>query len=58
MKSIFREYDIRGIYPKELNEKSVKLIGYFLGLRIKKLGGVVAIGYDARTHSPILKDYL
>ncbi len=56
--SIFREYDIRGIYPHELNEQSVKLIGYFLGLKIKKLGGVIAIGYDARTHSPILRDYL
>jgi phosphomannomutase/phosphoglucomutase len=58
MKDIFREYDIRGIYSKELNEQSVKLIGYFLGLKIKKLGDVVAIGYDARTHSPILRDYL
>jgi len=58
MKSIFREYDIRGIFESELNEQNVKLIGYFLGLRIKKLGGVVAIGYDARTHSPILRDYL
>ncbi|MBN2722415.1 MAG: phosphomannomutase/phosphoglucomutase [Campylobacterales bacterium] len=57
-KSIFREYDIRGIFSSELNEQSVKLIGYFLGLKIKKLGGVVAIGYDARTHSPILRDYL
>lgn len=56
--SIFREYDIRGIYSSELNKQSVKLIGYFLGLKIKKLGGVVAIGYDARTHSPILRDYL
>lgn len=58
MKSIFREYDIRGIYEKELNEQSVKLIGYFLGQKIKKAGGVVDIGYDARTHSPILRDYL
>jgi phosphomannomutase/phosphoglucomutase len=57
-KTIFREYDIRGIYEKELNEQSVKLIGYFLGQKIKKLGGVVSIGYDARTHSPILKDFL
>lgn len=57
-KTIFREYDIRGIYDKELNEKSVKLIGYFLGQKIVPLGGVVAIGYDARTHSPILRDYL
>ncbi len=57
MKNIFREYDIRGIFEKELNEQSVKLIGYFLG---KKVGGdkVVAIGYDARSHSPILRDYL
>jgi len=56
-KSIFREYDIRGIYQKELNEKSVKLIGYHLGQKVgnKK---VVAIGYDARSHSPQLRDYL
>ncbi len=55
--SIFREYDIRGIYKKELNKQSVKLIGYYLGL---KIGGnkVVSIGYDARSHSPILRDYL
>ncbi|HEY9129077.1 MAG TPA: phosphomannomutase/phosphoglucomutase, partial [Sulfurovum sp.] len=56
-KSIFREYDIRGIFDKELNERSVKLIGYYLG---QKIGGnkVVSIGYDARSHSPILRDYL
>lgn len=58
VKSIFREYDIRGIFQKELNEQTVKLIGYFLGKKIKMLSGVVAIGYYARTHSPILKDYL
>ncbi len=55
--SIFREYDIRGIYEKELNATSVKLIGYFLGKRIKG-AKIVAIGYDARSHSPILRDYL
>ena len=58
MKSIFREYDIRGIYESELNEQTTKLIGYFLGLQVKKLGGVVSIGYDARSHSPVLCDYL
>ncbi len=57
MKTIFREYDIRGIFEKELNKKSVKLIGYFLGQKIKG-DKVVAIGYDARSHSPILRDYL
>jgi phosphomannomutase/phosphoglucomutase len=56
-KSIFREYDIRGIVPSELNEQSVKLIGYFLGKRIGK-EKLVAIGYDARLHSPQLRDYL
>jgi len=57
MKTIFREYDIRGIFEKELNEQSVKLIGYFLGQKIKG-DKVVAIGYDARSHSPVLRDYL
>ena len=56
-KSIFREYDIRGIFEKELNEQSVKLIGYHLGQKVKG-DKVVAIGYDARSHSPILRDYL
>ena len=56
-KSIFREYDIRGIYESELNKHSVKLIGYFLGLQIKG-EKIVSIGYDARSHSPILRDYL
>ncbi len=54
--SIYREYDIRGIYEKELNEKSVTKIGYALAKRIK--GEYVAVGYDARSHSPILFEYL
>ena len=59
MQNIFREYDIRGVYEKELNEQSVKLIGYFLGKEFLKNGAKsVAIGYDAREHSPILRDYL
>ena len=58
MKTIFREYDIRGIFEKELNEKIVKLIGYFLGKRVKEVGDFVSIGYDARVHSPKLCEYL
>ncbi len=58
MKSIFREYDIRGIYEQELNEDIVKKIGYFLGLKIKEVGDFVAVGYDARVHSPILAGWL
>ena len=54
--SIYREYDIRGIYEKELNEESVTKIGYTLAGRIS--GEYVAVGYDARSHSPILFEYL
>jgi phosphomannomutase/phosphoglucomutase len=58
MKNIFREYDIRGIFEQELSEKNVKLIGYFLGKEVKKIGDYVALGYDARTHSPQLFKWL
>ena len=54
--SIYREYDIRGIYEKELNEESVMKIGYALAGKID--GEYVAVGYDARSHSPILFEYL
>lgn len=54
--SIYREYDIRGIYEKELNEESVVRIGYALSLKID--GEYVAVGFDARSHSPILFEYL
>ena len=56
MKSIFREYDIRGIFEKELNEDIVKKIGYFLGQKIDK--EYVLVSYDARVHSPVLADWL
>jgi len=58
MQSIFREYDIRGIYEKELDENIVKKIGYFLGKKVKEVGSFVAIGYDARVHSPVLSGWL
>ena len=56
MKSIFREYDIRGIFEKELNEKIVKKIGYFLGKKVKE--EYVLVSYDARVHSPTLANWL
>jgi phosphomannomutase/phosphoglucomutase len=60
-KSIFREYDIRGIVGSDLNSESVKLIGYYLGKKVYeqfKEDAYVSIGYDARTHSPELFSYL
>lgn len=58
MKHIFREYDIRGIFDKDLNEKSIKAIGFLLGNKILKFHSSVAIGYDARTHSTIILKWL
>ncbi|MDR1976755.1 MAG: phosphomannomutase/phosphoglucomutase [Campylobacteraceae bacterium] len=58
MRHIFREYDIRGIFGQELNEKSVKAIGFFLGEKISKVGVKVGVGYDARTHSKTLFSWL
>ncbi len=55
---IFREYDIRGLYPDELNEKSVKAIGYALGLIMKeKKCKKVSVGYDARYSATELTSY-
>jgi phosphomannomutase/phosphoglucomutase len=54
--SIYREYDIRGIFEKELNEDTVTKIGYALSRHID--GEYVAVGYDARSHSPALFEYL
>jgi phosphomannomutase/phosphoglucomutase len=56
MKSIFREYDIRGIFEKELNSDIVKKIGYFLGKKIEN--DYVLVSYDARVHSPTLANWL
>lgn len=56
--SIYREYDIRGIFDKELNEETITKLGYALAEEIKSFGEYVAVGYDARSHSPILFEYL
>ncbi|MCI7550518.1 MAG: phosphomannomutase/phosphoglucomutase [Campylobacter sp.] len=55
IKNIFREYDIRGLVGEQLNDASVKAIGKALGEQIKKSGAKrVSVGYDARTHAPML----
>ncbi|MFA6353039.1 MAG: hypothetical protein WCW90_02240 [Candidatus Paceibacterota bacterium] len=55
--SIFRLYDIRGKYPKELDEKSV----FFIALNSKKFfpkRGKIIVGHDARLSSPKLYSVL
>lgn len=56
--SIFRAYDIRGIYPGEINEKAAYQIGrgfaaYLLATESVKPEKIV-VGYDARVSSPVL----
>lgn len=59
MQTIFREYDIRGIFPAELHQESVRAIGFLLGERVRLKGGkYLAIGHDARTHSRQLFTWL
>jgi len=60
-KTIFRQYDIRGIVDKELTTENTKLIGYYLGLAIKEkieTNPYVVVGYDIRTHSKMLFEAL
>jgi len=56
---IFRMYDIRGIYGKELEEEVAYLIGRAFGTIIKEQGGSkVTVGMDARPSSLPLKEAL
>lgn len=50
--SIFRDYDIRGIYPSQLNEKTVFRIGQAIAVYLNCK--TIAVGYDMRLSSPSL----
>ncbi len=51
-KSIFKSYDIRGIYPAELNEEAAFAVGKAF---IEQTGAkTVVVGHDARLSSPVL----
>jgi phosphomannomutase/phosphoglucomutase len=60
--SIFRQYDIRGIWGKDLTEEVAMLLGKafasYLLKSINKNRAKVSVGWDARLHSPVLKDNL
>ena len=60
-KTIFRQYDIRGVVNEDLTFENSKLIGYFLGLTIKEktlTTPYIIVGYDVRTHSNMLFEAL
>ena len=53
--SIFRAYDIRGTYPKDLNEE----VAFKVGAAFAQINlGKIAVGCDARLSSPSLKEKL
>ena len=53
---IFREYDVRGVVDKDLNDETAELLGKGLATLTKRAGGhTLAVGRDCRTHSERLQ---
>jgi len=48
---VFREYDIRGVADRDLDDATVRALGAALGAQT---GGPIVVGRDPRTHSPRL----
>ncbi len=56
---IFREYDIRGVVPGELNRDAARHLGLAIGTYYQKAGvGRVSVGRDCRLSSPELAEGL
>ena len=59
---IFRQYDIRGIWEKDITPDAAELIGKgFASYLLKQTGkdnARISIGWDSRLHSPIIRDSL
>ncbi len=54
--SIFREYDIRGVYGTDLTETIAEGIGKSFGTVVHRSGGkTISLGYDVRLSTPALK---
>lgn len=51
--SIFREYDIRGIYPTQLSLENAKIIGAACGKIFNS--GMIVVAHDGRTSSPAIE---
>jgi len=56
--NIFRAYDIRGIYPKELDERAVELIGRAFVKFLNKKNLRIVVARDGRLSSPSLFKFL
>ena len=55
----FREYDARWLYPKDINNKGIEILGKGLGTQIikntKKKNPRVIVGHDYRSYSEEVK---
>ena len=57
--AIFREYDIRGKFPDDLNNETAYELGKSFGTYFQSNGAVkISVGHDCRESSPVLKDTL
>ena len=55
--SIFRENDIRGIYPDQLNESTIALIGKAISHKCRSEGiSSISVGRDGRLSGKSLLD--
>lgn len=53
-KAIFKEYDIRGKYPKEINAEIARRISRAFIKFLKLRSGTIIVGYDKRPSSKVL----
>ena len=58
-KNVFREYDVRGIYPTDINEELAYIFGQAFGTYIKKFNkNKCVVGHDNRLSSNSLEENL
>ena len=58
-RNIFREYDVRGVYPTSINESTALIFGKAYGTYIKKFGkNICVVGHDNRYSSDSLTENL
>lgn len=56
---LLREYDMRGIVGTTLGPDDAVAVGRCFGTILRRAGGTrIAVGYDGRTHSPLLEEAL
>ena len=56
MAAPFKAYDIRGVYPEELDESLAEAIGNATAVQLRLSGKTFAVGRDMRVSSPMLKE--